>query len=153
MIKDSNIKFSHINIIAKDWKKLSEFYQKVFNCVPVPPERNLSGKLIERGTGIPAAKINGVHLQLPGYTENGPTLEIFQYNENKPRESIAINREGYAHIAFKVDDIEKIRDIIIKEGGELIGEIVTLDVKDAGRVTFLYLTDPEGNIIELHKWS
>jgi predicted enzyme related to lactoylglutathione lyase len=37
------IKFTHTNIIAKDWKKLSQFYQEVFECVPVPPERDMQG--------------------------------------------------------------------------------------------------------------
>jgi hypothetical protein len=30
---------------------------------------------------------------------------------------------------------------------------VSLDIPNAGRVTFVYLTDPEGNIIELQHWS
>jgi hypothetical protein len=28
-----------------------------------------------------------------------------------------------------------------------------LDIPGAGRVTFVYLTDPEGNIIELQHWA
>ena len=37
------IKFTHTNIVAKDWKTLSLFYQEVFGCVPVPPERDIQG--------------------------------------------------------------------------------------------------------------
>ena len=146
-------KFVHVNIIAKDWKKLARFYEKVFNCVPVPPERDLSGEWIEKGTGITGAEIKGIHLKLPGYNDSGPTLEIFQYNKNKERHGSIINREGFAHIAFRVDSIEEIRDAVLQEGGKLIGKIVTVEVKGAGNVTFLYLTDPEGNIIELQKWT
>jgi predicted enzyme related to lactoylglutathione lyase len=146
-------KFVHVNIIAKDWKKLARFYEKVFNCVPVPPERDPSGEWIEKGTGITGAEIKGIHLKLPGYDDSGPTLEIFQYNKNKERRGSIINREGFAHIAFRVDSIEEIRDAVLQEGGKLIGKIVTVEVKGAGNVTFLYLTDPEGNIIELQKWS
>jgi catechol-2,3-dioxygenase len=29
---------------------------------------------------------------------------------------------------------------------------VTIDIKGAGRLTLIYMTDPEGNIIELQKW-
>jgi len=39
------IKFKHTNIIAKEWKKLSLFYQEVFGCVPVPPELDIQGEL------------------------------------------------------------------------------------------------------------
>jgi predicted enzyme related to lactoylglutathione lyase len=35
-------KYKHTNIIARDWQKLAEFYEKAFGCVWVPPQRNLS---------------------------------------------------------------------------------------------------------------
>jgi hypothetical protein len=38
-----SITFGHVNIIAKDWRKPSEFYQTVFACIPVPPVRKQSG--------------------------------------------------------------------------------------------------------------
>ena len=34
-----------------------------------------------------------------------------------------------------------------------VGDVVTLDVPPKGRVTWCYVTDPEGNIIELQSWS
>jgi len=36
-------KYTHTNLIAKDWKRLLAFYQEVFGCIPVLPERDLSG--------------------------------------------------------------------------------------------------------------
>ena len=71
------MKFVHVNIVAKDWRKLAEFYEKVFGCIRILPERSFSGEWLEKGTGIKNAKIKGVHLRLPGFGENGPTLEIF----------------------------------------------------------------------------
>jgi hypothetical protein len=38
--------YVHTNLIAHDWRALAEFYQQVFGCVPVPPERDLSGPLL-----------------------------------------------------------------------------------------------------------
>ncbi len=38
-------------------------------------------------------------------------------------------------------------------GGGQLGEPVNVDIPEAGRITFAYATDPEGNIIELQKWS
>jgi hypothetical protein len=57
-----------------------------------------------------------------------------------------------AHIAFAVDDVEAARAAVLEAGGGVVGEVVTLDVAQAGKVTFVYVTDPEGNIIELQKW-
>ena len=73
-------RFVHTNIIARDLHKLVRFYKQVFGCVPVPPERELSGQLIDDATGIDGVSIQGVHLRMPGYGDNGPTLEIFKYN-------------------------------------------------------------------------
>ena len=78
-----NARFVHTNLNAQDWNKLSQFYQQVFGCIPVPPSRNHAGQWIEDATGVPGAKIRGIHLRLPGYGDNGPTLEIFQYNNQE----------------------------------------------------------------------
>ena len=43
-------KYVHTNLIAKGWKRLSDFYQEVFDCVPVLPVRDLSGKWIDKAT-------------------------------------------------------------------------------------------------------
>ena len=45
--------YGHTNIIAADWRILVDFYCAHFDCVPVPPERNLAGDIIARGTGVP----------------------------------------------------------------------------------------------------
>jgi catechol 2,3-dioxygenase-like lactoylglutathione lyase family enzyme len=148
-----NPRFVHVNIIARDWTRLAQFYQHILGCTPVPPERALSGKWLEDGTGVPGAEIRGVHLRLPGYGRDGPTLEIFEYSQQEEPMEAAINRPGFAHIAFAVDDVEHAREAVLAAGGGEIGQVVSLDVPGAGRVTFVYLTDPEGNIIELQHWS
>lgn len=86
-----SVKYVHTNIISKSWEKLSDFYQSVFECTPVPPTRDLSGDWLDKGTGLNNAHLQGIHLRLPGYGNNGPTLEIYQYVEieNKPSEIVA----------------------------------------------------------------
>ena len=87
------MKFIHTNIIASDWRKLADFYIKVFGCKEVYPKRDLRGEWIDRGTGIRDVHVEGVHLILPGYNEDGPTLEIFQYNKSISQDIKNINRE------------------------------------------------------------
>jgi predicted enzyme related to lactoylglutathione lyase len=146
-------RFAHTNLIAQDWRKLAEFYRQVFGCTPVPPERNLSGQWLQDATRVPNAQIRGAHLRLPGYGDAGPTLEIFQYNQLQARPETAINRPGFAHIAFVVDHVQAARDAVIAAGGHDLGKLVSVEIPDAGEITFVYVTDPEGNIIELQKWS
>jgi predicted enzyme related to lactoylglutathione lyase len=146
-------KYKHTNIIAGDWKALAAFYEEVFDCVRVPPERHLSGAWLEKGTGVPNARFAGVHLRVPGYGENGPTLEIYQYSKNEAKPAPAANREGFAHIAFEVDDIEQATAEVLKNGGTKVGEVSASPVEGVGVLTFVYLADPEGNIIELQAWK
>ena len=148
-----NARFGHLNVIAKDWRALSDFYQRVFGCVPVPPQRDYRSADLDRGTGLRNAHLTGEHLRLPGLGPNGPTLEIYNFEELEPRPSRAINRPWFAHIAFAVDDVAAAREEVLREGGSAVGEIVTLQTATGSRVTFCYVTDPEENIVELQSWS
>ncbi len=146
-------KFVHVNIVAKDWKKLAEFYQRVFGCTLVPPERDISGQWLVDVTKVAGARIRGAHLRLPGHGEAGPTLEIFQYNREEARQETVANRPGFGHIAFAVNNVEAARDAVIAAGGKTFGNLVSVDYPGHGRLTVVYATDPEGNLIELQKWT
>jgi predicted enzyme related to lactoylglutathione lyase len=146
-------KYVHTNLIAEDWRALANFYQELFGCVPVPPERDFQGERLEAGTNLPGAHLRGVHLRLPGYGDNGPTLEIFNYSPLESRGKTAVNRPGFGHIAFSVDDVAAAQKAVVQAGGRAIGEIVTLPVAAGAHVTWCYVTDPEGNILELQSWS
>jgi predicted enzyme related to lactoylglutathione lyase len=146
-------KYVHTNLIAEDWQSLSIFYQQLFGCIPVPPERDFQGETLEAGSGIPGAHLRGIHLRLPGYADDGPTLEIFNYNILEDRGKTAVNRPGFGHIAFLVDDVASAQKSVLQAGGKPVGEIVTLQVAVEAKVTWCYVTDLEGNIIELQSWS
>lgn len=146
-------KYKHTNIIAKDWRHLATFYEKTFSCTPVPPQRKQSGKWLQNGTGVENASLEGVHLRLPGYGENAPTLEIYQYHHNEPKPTAVANRQGFMHIAFEVDSVHKYCDMVMANGGSMLGQITTTTVAGVGNLEFVYVRDPEGNIIELQSWN
>lgn len=146
------MKYMHTNIISKDWKKLADFYIKVFDCKPASSERNLFGDWLEKGTGVKGAKLKGAHLVLPGYEKDGPTLEIFQYEEMEEKPPPAANRLGIGHLAFAVEDVEAVFQKLLENGGQRIGEAVSKDY-GAGTLTFVYAADPEGNMIEIQNWK
>lgn len=149
-----SIRYVHTNIIAKDWRKLSDFYVQVFSCKPLYPERDLSGPWVEELTGIKEVGIRGMHLQLPGYQEDGPTLEIFQYHPERPsKEEMAINRQGLGHLAFHVDDVETVLAGVIAHGGKQLGAVIKKQYETLGLLTAVYAADPEGNFIEIQNWS
>ena len=147
------IKYVHTNIVSKDWKKLTKFYINALNCSPVHPERNMRGEWLDRLTNINEVHIEGIHLRLPGY-KYGPTLEIFSYNKSLNRtKSNQINETGFAHIAFRVDNLEKYVDEVLKYGGQFYGEISHSEIKNIGHLSVVYMRDPEGNIVELQHWD
>ncbi len=148
----STIRYAHVNIIAKDWKRLMNFYVDVFDCEPVSSQRDHRGKHTDDLTGLTDVRIVGQHLRVPGHGENGPTIEIFHFDQQHPSPHPAINRPGFAHIAFEVDDFAGVRQQVLDCGGEDYGKEVTIDIPGAGRLTLIYMTDPEGNIVELQRW-
>ena len=146
------VRYAHTNLIAKDWRALLQFYVEVFDCEPVSSERDHHGPHIDALTAMPGARIHGRHVRLPGHGERGPTLEIFSYEETLDLLPPALNRPGFAHLAFEVADVERTRAAVLARGGRDLGQLVTMDIAGAGRLTLIYLGDPEGNIIELQRW-
>ncbi len=146
-------RYVHTNIIAQDWQRLAKFYEEVLDCVPKPPARDLAGDWLEAATGIPEAHLKGMHLTLPGAGADGATLEIYQYTGGPEKPTTAVNRPGLAHLAFSVPDAAAALQAVIAGGGGAVGEVVSTDIPGVGRITFVYATDPEGNVIELQHWD
>jgi predicted enzyme related to lactoylglutathione lyase len=146
-------KYVHTNLIARDWKRLVQFYSDVFGCEPKGPERNLSGSWLDQVTSLRNAHLEGVHLRLPGYGDDGPTLEIFSYNRLIENQLPPANQCGFAHIAFAVDDVDEALQAVTAAGGNAVGDIATTEVNGVGVLHVVYARDPEGNIVELQKWT
>jgi catechol 2,3-dioxygenase-like lactoylglutathione lyase family enzyme len=148
-----SIKYAHTNIVSRDWRRLAEFYVAALDCLPVPPERKLAGSWLTAGTNVPRASLQGIHLRLPGWGEDGPTLEIYTYDETEDRPTPVANRLGLGHLAFSVAELSTIVDQLLLHGGSLVGEQTTHHIEGVGKITFVYAADPDGNILELQQWS
>lgn len=149
----SSIKFSHTNLVTPNWKRLSRFYIDVFGCVPSGPIRQLSGCSVADGTGVAEPQIEGLHLRLPGFGDQGPTLEIFQYKRNVRQPLKQANTRGITHLAFEVADLDSVCADIIRYGGKMLGRLAKLPVDGVGVCTFVYVRDPDMNIIEIQSWE
>lgn len=139
---------SHINLCARDGRRLAAFYEAVFGCEAQGGGwRRLSGPAIDCGNGLPDSEIEALWLGLPG---GGPYLEIFQYRDTAHRPEPAVNEPGYGHLCLVVPDIEAAMAAIQAAGGAAQGEVVRLGSADAP-VLCVYMRDPEGNLIELEQ--
>lgn len=146
-------RYVHTNLTVRDWRRMVAFYCDVFGCVPRPPERDLSGPWVDRLTSLPGARIRGMHLALPGFPGDGPTLEIFQYDELTVGQRPVANEPGFGHLAFAVESVEAAVSEVLAAGGELLGEQVSHPVPGVGLLRVAYVRDPEGNLIELQRWD
>jgi predicted enzyme related to lactoylglutathione lyase len=152
-VSQMQAKYVHTNLIAHDWRKLAAFYTTVFGCSFVPPERDYQSAELDRGTGLRQAHLRGAHFRMPGYGDSGPTLEIYTYDTLTQAEQPTVNRPGFGHLAFEVADVAAAREEVLAHGGQPVGDIVTLTTATGSQVTWCYVTDPEGNILELQAWS
>ena len=146
-------KYVHTNLTGRDWRTLARFYCDVFGCVPKPPERDLRGPWLDRLTALDDAHLTGVHLVLPGYGHDGPTLEIFSYDKMTTSSAPVVNESGFGHLAFAVDDVQAALAAVRQHGGGVVGDINTTLVPGVGTLQVVYARDPEGNILELQTWS
>lgn len=146
------MKYVHTNIVARDWRALAQFYVDVFGCEVLKPERDLKGEWLNQLTGLDNAHILGAHLRLPGYGDGGPTLEVFQYGDEVQGDFPVINKPGFAHIAFAVEDVYACVKAICAHGGGLLGEIVEAKVGER-LLTVAYTRDTEGNLVEVQRWE
>ncbi len=142
--------FAHVNLVAHDGRRLARFYRRVFGCADVGTPRDLSGPDLVRGTHVPGAHLFGVHLRLPGLGKDGPTIEVFQYEPRRPRMRPAANRPGYGHLAFHVKDVRAAVRAVVRAGGRRHGDVVTT-LANGRPLTWVYVADPEGNLIELQQ--
>jgi len=147
------VRFGHVNVTSKDWRRSAAFYTAVFGCEFVPPERDIRGDNLDAATGLHGAHLTGAHLRLPGYGADGPTIEIFSYDALEEHPGTQVARAGWGHIAFQVPDVPAAVDAVREAGGGRVGEVITTHTADGRQVTWCYATDPDGNIVELQAWS
>ena len=147
------MRYVHTNMVAKDWKKLSNFYIAVFGCTIKPPKRKLSGDWLDQATGLSKAELEGVHLLLPGHGDTGPTLEIFSYKDTHECEPVMANHLGLTHIAFEVENVEQKFKDALNHGATKLGDITKKLIDGIGILEIVYFRDPEGNIVEIQSWE
>ena len=143
-------RFGHVNVVARDWRALAAFYVEVFGLEPSGAERDISGAWVDQATGVPGARITGRHYRLPGVDA---TLEIFSYDTPVEQTLPSSDRLGFGHIAFAVDDVAAALERLVAAGGSRLGSVATAEVAGESHLEVVYARDPEGNIVELQRWS
>ncbi len=140
------MRLSHISLTARDAAALGGFYAGVFGYRERRPAKRLSGTSVSRGNGLKDADIYSIWLALPD--DPGPFLEILEYTQTLNRGRPEVNAPGFGHLAFVVNDLNRVLRDVLRCGGAMQGEITNFGSTEAP-VLIVYVRDPEGNLLEL----
>ncbi|HEX6221556.1 MAG TPA: VOC family protein [Acidimicrobiia bacterium] len=140
------MRFDQTKFLADDVEALARFYLDALDCETVVASQEVEAA-VSRAVGVPDATITLTILRLPGRGEHGPVLEL--YSVEGPRPDGWDYTSGQGQIAFEVDDLEAAIGRVIAAGGGQLGEVVEWTAPSGAVARFVYLRDPEGNIIDL----
>ena len=56
-------------------------------------------------------------------------------------------------MAFLVENFDSTVEKLLANGGSFVGDIQNVDFDTLGHLQIVYCKDPEGNFLEIQKWS
>jgi len=124
------MKFSYVQIGARDLDKLTYFYEKVLDFKKYDDNSWLNGQ-------------EGVVMAAPGFSDDKKVL--FGFVKSNKGDNRKINDKGYAHICFETVDVEGAINRLKKYGGSFQSTL-----EDPEKQPCVYCKDIEGNIVEFH---
>lgn len=141
------MQFHQTKFLARDIEGLTSFYEEVLGCETVVPIQKIDDGEVARGIGAPGADVTLSILRLPGRGPHGPVLELYSLEGGD--QTTWAHEPGQGQIAFEVEDLETAVAEFREHGGAELGEIVEWEAPSGSRARFVYLRDPEGNIVDL----
>lgn len=133
-------------MLARDVESLAGFYEGVLGCRLMAPITDFFDEVLARGIGAPGANVRMAWLSFPGASEGHPLLELYQlvdWDGSWPYEP------GQGHVAFEVEDVESVAELVLGAGGAKLGEIVEWRAPSGNVARFVFLRDPEGNMVDV----
>lgn len=141
------VRFDQVKILARDPEALASFYEEALGCVTVVPLQDLEDDAVARAAGVPDTEVKLTVLRLPGRGEHGPVLELYSVSGKRPKDWHY--QPGQGQLAFEVEDLESAMGRVGGAGGKKLGDLVEWEAPSGARARFVYMQDPEGNIIDL----
>ncbi|MCZ7611845.1 glyoxalase [Candidatus Kuenenia stuttgartiensis] len=135
----------HTGLVVRDLDKAVVFYCDILG-LSIFKRMKESGSYIERVVGIPGVALEWIKLK----ANDGSLVELIQYHSSsvisQEIENSPSDRLGCSHIAFTVNDIDRLYSALIGNGYHC--NSVPQPSPD-GTVKVMYAHDPDGIIVEL----
>ncbi len=134
------ISIDHMSFTVSDLEETNAFYAKLgFE----PIKRYVSsGPDADEGTETENADVD---ISWLGHPQGGPKLELLRYQNQPTGKAVHNSQVGAAHLCLRVADVnaeyERLRDDGVT--------VVSAPHSDDFGVVWVYLRDPDGNVVEL----
>jgi len=136
------MKLNHITLVVKDVEKSKQFYKETLGFEP-GFEKEISGEQYSKVTGYPDLRLKFAVLKIP---DSDVIIELAQFIN--PEQQV---NNDFRHIAFEVENIDKICEKLKRLGIKTVSEPVTISGQGKGLdgKKFFYFKDLDGNLIEI----
>ena len=148
MIKYKRLR--HIALVVKNKENIIDFYTNILGF-QLRDRYIIKSADIRKGIGLPKAKAKGAHLIIPS---SDVELELFEFEKNieKKSEEYIASHPGFRHIAIVVETLKETYEYLKNKNVSFISEPICVNEPDCFKgFKFVYMKDPEGNIIELNQ--
>jgi catechol 2,3-dioxygenase-like lactoylglutathione lyase family enzyme len=134
----------HTGLVVRDIEKSLRFYAETLGL-------RLVQRIVETGPGIEnVLGLNGVKIEWAKLeADDGSVLELLQYHSHPDKGTggnYPSNRHGCSHIAFNVDNLDYLYEILTEKGIHCNCEP---QMSTDGKVKLIYCHDPDGIILEM----
>ncbi|MBU0929284.1 MAG: VOC family protein [Spirochaetes bacterium] len=132
----------HAGLTVSDFEAAVRWYHETFGFLLISEdvlEPEATKKL------FPLYKVEGARVRL-GFLRapRGSVLEIFEFSPKKPYRDAEWNMPGFTHVALNVSGVKKWYERLGAEGVRFVTPPNT-----TGGVDWVFLKDPDGNLVEL----
>src|SRR6056297_1236899 len=133
---------SHVGLTVVDFGKAVKWYWEMFRF-PLIAEEEMNEKEVEELYSLYNLKNTK---RKPGLLRapKGGVIEIFQFTPALPPEKVCWNRIGPNHLTIDVRNVKKWYKKLSEKGVKFL-----CDVQESNGADWVFLEDPDGNMIEL----
>lgn len=137
-------RLTHVGICVSDLERSLPFYRDALGFRELGT-LDVAGDEASRLLAIADVKLHAVYLE-----RDDTRIELLFYPERgspADPEPVAMNRPGFTHLSFRVDDLEAVTAAIAASGGRVLEETRIDNPRFGAKAIFA--TDPDGTRIEL----
>ena len=132
----------HAGLTVSDFEAAVRWYHDTFGFLLVSEDvlEPASTKALFPLYGVEGARVRMGFLRAPG----GSVLELFEFSPKAEKRAAVWNAPGFTHIAMNVSGVARWYERLSAEGADFV-----TPPQRTGSVDWVFMRDPDGNLVEL----